>query len=145
MKRLFGIAAPPKPAREAKAIAITTKEELFKSVLSVPNEDLKKVFSVWPDPKTPAEEFQYRILRLLAENPKGFEKATHLRGRAGEKDFHAKGVDCDAAVRQLLKRNLLRYVDLGKLALHSNAIKYIVLNEGHPLKSDGGGGDDEKK
>ncbi|XP_065831724.1 uncharacterized protein [Oscarella lobularis] len=144
LKRLFGIAAPPKPARESVAKAITTKEELFKSVLSVPNDDLAKVFSVWPriEKSEPAQEFQYRILRLLAENPKGFEKATELRDRAGQDDFKAKGVDCDAAIRQLLKRDLLRYVNLGELELHSNAIKYIVLNEGHPLKS---GGDDEKK
>ena len=61
-----------------------------------------------------------------------------MRDRAGQDDFKAKGVDCDAAIRQL---HLLRYVNLGELELHSNAIKYLVLlNERDPLKSGGGGG-----
>ena len=127
VKRLFGIATHPKPADEDEAEAIKTQEDLFQSVLSMFFRDLKKVFSVWPHPKTPTEEYQYRILRLLAENPKGFEDCSSLRTRAGEKDFHDKEVDCDAAIGQLLKRDLLQYRNCDEFELHSNAIKYLVL------------------
>ncbi|XP_065846768.1 uncharacterized protein [Oscarella lobularis] len=140
VKRRFGIATHP---QRAAAAAITTQEELLKSLLSKPKDDIEEVFPDWQEisDNKPIEVFQYRILRLLAENPMGVEEKTSLRRRAKADDFYVQGVDCTAAISQLLKNDLLRYTSSRQLQLHSHAIKYLVLqNERHPFKS---GGDDE--
>ena len=114
----------------------TTEEELFAKVLkeqkNSPYSDLCKVFNLLPDTKTAEEEFQYRIIRHLAESPKGKEEITVLRTEVGEKKTKFEEVNCDAAIRALFKADL-RYASGTEVTLHSNAVKHLILTKGQTL------------
>ena len=118
----------------------TTEEKLFAKVLkeqkNSPFSDLCKVFRLWPHTKIAEEEFQYRIIRHLAESPKEKEEITVLRTEAGEKKTKFEEVNCDAAIRALFKADLLRHASGTEVALHSNAVKHLILTKGQPLTKD---------